>query len=174
MTGIDQTIEAWAKIVIDIWEEKIIQEQILDTQELFDSLSQHLLKHSRGSIAKVEFAFKLYGIYVDMGVGKETARGNSGNLEQYSYYDDFIQSKRLRRKPQSWYSKVFYGQVKKLTEILALKYSRKAALAISEGLKSNYDQRFKSKNKHTQTIGSLRTEKYRDKQAIRNKRKIRK
>ena len=39
-----------------------------------------LLVNAGEDIEKIEFSFRLYGFFVDMGVGKEVSRGNSGDL----------------------------------------------------------------------------------------------
>ena len=113
---LEPTLEAWADIVIKIWAEKISQLKVYDTGELLDSLHNFMVVNAGNDGAKIEFSFKLYGIFVDMGVGKEIYKGNDGDIGFTPV-----------RKAKMWYSKKFYGQVMKLKEILMEKYSQQFA-----------------------------------------------
>lgn len=118
------TIQAWADIVITIWLNKIDQLKIYSTYQLADSFTNHVISHSNGDIAKIEFAFNYYGKFVDMGVGKGVTIDDVG-------------SPNANRKPRPWYSRTFYAEVKKLATILAEKYARKGALIIIENIDDN-------------------------------------
>ena len=100
---LDLTLMAWADIVIDKWKANIENIPRVDTGTLRDSLKQTLFVNAGNDIDKIEFSFKLYGIFVDMGAGR-------GRLTKYSLPDDF------------WFSRKYYGQVMKLKELLAEKY----------------------------------------------------
>lgn len=118
------TVQAWADIVITIWLNKIDQMKIHDTYQLADSFTHHVISHSNGDVQKIEFAFNYYGKFVDMGVGRgvtleDVARGNTS------------------RHPRPWYSRTFYSEVKKLSQLLAQKYARKGALVIVENVDDN-------------------------------------
>lgn len=121
-TNIDETVVAWAEIVIRIWEEKIYQLKVTDTYALLNSFAQHVVLNANGDPIMVEFAFNYYGKFADMSVGKGTSYGEVGNS---------------RRKVKPWYSKTFFNQVRILGEILSEKYARKAALLIVENIDDN-------------------------------------
>jgi hypothetical protein len=101
-----QTVEAWGNIVIQIWQDKIRALNITDKKVLLNSFVHHISTASGGNVERIEFMFRMYGRFVDMGVGRGTRYG------QFS-----------KRKPRLWYSKTFYSQTKELVNILAAKYA---------------------------------------------------
>lgn len=159
---INDTIAAWADIVIEKWHAKITELKVYDKGNLDDSLLHELTVNAGVDIDKIEFSFKLYGQFVDMGVGKEFAKGNSGNVETYTELGHSA------RKPKEWFSKKYYGQIMKLKELLMAQYSKAIAYTMVNTLQADFDQRFKAKGHDTvhmdaDTVSSLRTVKYRQK-----------
>lgn len=101
---------------------------ITNSYTLLNSFSSEIVTAANGDIDKITFAFVFYGRFVDMGVGKGVPISLVGTPG-------------IKRKPRKWYSPMFSSQVKALSEILAQKYSRKAALYIVEthkGLDVNF------------------------------------
>lgn len=129
--GIDtsETIKAWADIVLKIWQAKLVELKVYDSGALMDSLLYTLLTGAGGSIEKIEFSFKLYGIFVDMGVGGEISVGNPGSVETI-------------RKRKEWYSRVFYREVMRLKEILSEKYSEQIASSVVMAMKPVKDLKY--------------------------------
>jgi hypothetical protein len=125
-----RTYDEWARIVLEIWKDRMMKYMVRDTGELFQSLRQHVIAQAEGSVERIDFFFNLYGVYVDMGVGRGFAPGNTGDI-----------GKETRRKAKPWYASAFYGQVKKLTEILAEKYGRQAAQQICGFISGAVDYR---------------------------------
>ncbi len=146
---INQTIEAWAEIVLEKWHAKITELKVYTKGLLDDSLLHEFLVNAGNDIDKIEFSFKLYGIFVDMGVGKEISKGNSGDL-------GFTPT----RKPKEWYSKKYYGQVMRLREILMEQYSRAITFSMINTLSADFDQRY-ADTMSAGTVSSLRTVRYR-------------
>jgi len=126
-----ETISAWADITLKIWRDKIVQLQVYDTGELMASLKNDLTRAAGNSVEKVEFSFKLYGIFADLGVGREISKGNGGDLGFTPL-----------RKRKEWYSKVFYREVMKLKEILADRYSKAAAQQVTNSLNPIKDLKY--------------------------------
>lgn len=112
----EETIRAWADITLKIWRAKITELKIYDTGSLYTSLLNTLTIAAGNDVQKVEFTFKLYGVFVDMGVGREISKGNGGDLGFTPI-----------RKRKEWYSRVFYREVMKLKEILIEKYGKGVA-----------------------------------------------
>ncbi len=117
--NLDETLEAWADIVLRLWEERIKRLKIGDTNQLLQSLNQHVYRESGGDPDRVDFTFEYYGKFVDMGVRKGVSLASG------------------RTNPKPWYSKTFYSQVKRLGDILQEKYAQRAAIAIVENLDDN-------------------------------------
>lgn len=119
---LDETVNAWAKIVLDIWEDKIMHFGAHNTFSLINSLYVHVQTAANGNPELVQFFFNFYGKFVDMGVGGGVP------IDQVSY---------SKRKSKPWYSKVFYSQVLILNRILAEKYAHKGSLSIVENVNDN-------------------------------------
>lgn len=113
------TVSAWADIVLDRWLRKIDALKINDTYELANSFISEVISGSGGDPERIEFAFKYYGKFADMGVGKGITLSDVGMRE-------------TKRHPRKWYSPVFYAEVTKLAGLLAEKYGRSGVMAIIE------------------------------------------
>jgi hypothetical protein len=118
--NINVTLQAWADIVIDRWEQKIQTLKINYSHQLYESFHNHVRAEADGNAAKIEFAFNYYGKFVDMGVGKGVKLEDRGTV--------------TTRRPKKWYSSVFFTEIKKLGYILAEKYARKGAVTIIENI----------------------------------------
>lgn len=160
---INLTLKAWADIVISKLKNNIDELDVRDLGNLDNSIIHTLLVNAGTDIDKIEFSFKMYGIYVDMGVGKEFSRGNSGDT---GYDKGFTNPK---RKPKEWFSRKYYGQVMKLREILMDKYSKAITYSMMNTLQADFDQRYADQLQSV-TVGSLRTVIYRDKSNKRTRR----
>lgn len=144
-----ETFEAWANITMEIWQDRMMKYQVRDSGALFSSLKQHVNAQANGSSDRIDFFFLYYGIFVDMGVGGEFKRGNSGDTG----YDYGLSSPKRQAKP--WYSKAFYGQVKRLGEIVAEKYGDAASQQIVGFMTSQADDRI-SQYRHASNERSMR------------------
>jgi len=110
-------LDAWARMMITIWQEKMIMMNVNDTWELYNSLKSNINIHSGGEGAMINFSFNEYGIYVNAGTGKEVFRGNPGDIMR--------ESKKREVKP--WFDKGFYRSVRALREAVARIYGEAAA-----------------------------------------------
>ncbi len=124
-----ETVAAWADIVLKIWKEKLTELQVYESGELHSSLLSTLLSSSGDNVSRIDFSFKLYGIFVDMGVGREIFVGNPGDVPTI-------------RKRKIWYSRIFYREVMKLREILAEKYSNQVADQVVNALRPVGDLKY--------------------------------
>lgn len=114
-TNIGITVEEWARIVIERWENRITTLNIKQTGQLLKSFTHFINTQANGDPKRITFAFEYYGKFVDMGVGKGTTINQVGSTN---------------RKPKPWYSKIFWSQFMKLTELLKDKYSIKSQIVI--------------------------------------------
>jgi hypothetical protein len=115
VTNKEETLAAWADIVIKIWQAKIIELKVWDTGELYRSLLNSLTVGAGNDVEKIEFSFNLYGRFVDMGHGREVWRDNPGDIGITPI-----------RKEKPWFSKVLFWQVMRLREILIDKFGKDA------------------------------------------------
>ncbi len=112
-------LDAWAKTMITIWQEKVIQQNIRDTGELLESFNNALFYNSNGDVVKIIHTYMYYGRMVDMGVGKGV------NLDEVKHSD---------RKPKKWYNKVYYRSIKVMSEKLAELYGEEFQAILFETL----------------------------------------
>lgn len=105
--------ERWAEIVIERWIRKIQALNIGSTGELLKSLQAHVEVDSNGNPAKITFLYLYYGIFTDMGVGRNVKLGETGKGNSRT------------RKP--WYSSTFLKEVNTLGRCMAERYGYDAA-----------------------------------------------
>ena len=160
-TNLSLTLEAWAQIVIEKWKLKIAALDIGRTGDLVRSFYYEVYNGANGNPEKIMMMFNMYGKYVDMGVGKEFAKGDWQRNDGRSLY--------TTRKPKEWYSKVFFAQIARLRDILAEKYSKAATDAIVNIIETSFDQRY-SDTMSAPAVANQRTVEYREQQQKRNAR----
>lgn len=120
-----QYTEAWNDTMVKIWRERIIKLGVFETPRrktrasaphLLDSLRLFPVQHDgRYMELTLHYTFPEYGIYQDLGVGREKAIGNSGDI------GEFTKSGRTRkiRKPRPWFSIKWYASCMNLKEFMA-------------------------------------------------------
>ena len=141
-TDIKLTVEAWAEIVLDRWIDKIEKLGIGYSLQLEESFRMEVISNAGGDVARIEFAFKYYGTFVDMGVG----RGVKLNQIKEVRIDRRLEGRHKGnyRQAKPWYGKTFYAERMKLMEILSAKYAKKGVLAIVENVDDNAERGEKS------------------------------
>jgi len=105
----EKYVMAFNKTMVDIWKERITLLDVRDTDLLLNSPVGLEVRHD-GRFCEVQLsqAFLEYGLWQDFGVGKETPRGNSGDLGR---------PKVRQRRP--WFSKKYYASVLNIREFMA-------------------------------------------------------
>ena len=102
-------IEAWNKTMIDIWQEKIYKYHIIDTGNLYASPKALSIKaDGRFYDITLSQAFLEYGIWQDLGTGREVPIGNGGDIGR---------EKVRQRRP--WFSPKYYASVMNLRDFYA-------------------------------------------------------
>lgn len=121
-TNLKLTSQAWAEIVIKEFVNKARALGIAKEHPLTDlRFIHHVNTNANGDPERIQFAYDYYLNFVDWGVGKGVTLENRNMLFN-------TQTTRRRKKP--WFSDVFFGQVKRLTHILAKKHANIAAKKI--------------------------------------------
>ena len=103
--------ERWADIVIERWIRKIQSLNIGSTGELLKSLEAQVAVDAKGDPQKITFLYLYYGIFTDMGVGKNVK----------------LSSEKGNRKKKPWYSSTFLKEVNALGRLMAERYGYEAA-----------------------------------------------
>ena len=94
-------VEAFNDTMIKIWQEQITLLGVIDTHQLLRSpISLPIRSDGRFYEVGLSQAFLEYGLWQDYGTGKETPRGNSGDIGR-----DKV------RKRRRWFSRKYYASV---------------------------------------------------------------
>ena len=104
----EKYILAFNATMIQIWQERITLLDVIDTgAPLRSPLSLPVKADGRFFEVTLSQAFLEYGLWQDYGVGRETPRGNSGDLGR---------AKKRKRRP--WFSKKYYASFLNLRDFL--------------------------------------------------------
>lgn len=102
-------VEAWNKTMIDIWQEKIFKYTIIDTEFLYRSVTTMPIRaDGRFFDITLSQSFAEYGIWQDLGTGREVPIGNPGDIGH---------DKVRQRRP--WFSPKYYASVMNLRDFYA-------------------------------------------------------
>lgn len=94
--------------MLEIWKERITLLEVIDTGLLLRSpLALPVKADGRFFEVTLSQAFLEYGLWQDYGVGRETPRGNSGDI-----------GRRKVRQRRPWFSKKYYASVLNLRDFL--------------------------------------------------------
>ena len=101
-------ILAFNATMLEIWKERITLLEVIDTGLLLRSpLALPVKADGRFFEVTLSQAFLEYGLWQDYGVGRETPRGNSGDI-----------GRRKVRQRRPWFSKKYYASVLNLRDFL--------------------------------------------------------
>jgi len=104
----ERYIRGWNETMLKIWQERITLLEVIDTGRLLQSPAA-LPIQADGRFFEVSLSqeFLEYGLWQDYGVGRETPRGNSGDLGH---------TKKRQHRP--WFSKKYYSSVLNLRDFI--------------------------------------------------------
>jgi len=105
--------KAWAEMMVNIWQDRMILYKIRDSGALLDSFKQQVIMQSGGDIGKIVFSFLYYGRMVAMGVHKGL-----------TYENMFLEEG--KKKPKDWYTKPLYHSLMVLNEKRAQIYGKES------------------------------------------------
>ena len=101
-------ILAFNATMLEIWKERITLLEVIDTGLLLRSpVALPVKADGRFFEVTLSQAFLEYGLWQDYGVGRETPRGNSGDI-----------GRRKVRQRRPWFSKKYYASVLNLRDFL--------------------------------------------------------
>lgn len=102
----EKYIKAWNETMLRIWQERITLLEVIDTGRLLASpVAMPVRADGRFVEVTLSQEFLEYGLWQDYGVGRETPRGNSGDIGR---------AKVRQRRP--WFSKRYYASVLNLRD----------------------------------------------------------
>lgn len=117
-------VSAFNATMVNIWKERITLLGVVRTGALYRSVVE-LSMRADGTFTSVTLSqrFNLYGLFVDYGTGRETPRGNPGDIGR---------DKRRREKP--WFSRKYYASVMNIRDFFADNLGRQSANIVSNAL----------------------------------------
>ena len=117
----ERFVKAWNETMIDIWEERIIRLGVVDTGALLGSVKA-LPVQADGRFYDITLSqtFLEYGLWQDLGTGRETAVGNGGDIGR--------EKVRQRRR---WFSTKYYSSVMRLRDFMAASLGREFVSAFT-------------------------------------------
>ena len=102
----EKFVSAFNDTMVKIWQEQITLLGVIDTGALLAS-PKSVAMRADGRFFEVSLsqAFLEYGLWQDYGTGRETPRGNSGDIGRAKV-----------RKRRKWFSRKYYASVMRLKE----------------------------------------------------------
>ena len=110
--------------MIKIWREQINLLGVIDTGQLYRS-TLAVGMNADGKFVSITLAqsFNAYGLFQDYGTGRETPRGNSGDIGR----------DKVRRR-RRWFSRKYFASVMNLQEFYADSLGREFCKTVSNAL----------------------------------------
>lgn len=101
-------VNAWNETMLDIWQERIQELQVVDTGALFASPRGIQLKADDGyRTIEIKQGFLEYGIWQDVGVGREVPHDESES-----------RGRNRIRKPRRWFSPAYFRSVLRIRDFM--------------------------------------------------------
>ena len=117
-------VDAFNGTQLTMWQEQITLLDVIDTGKLLGSVASVRCDHDgKVTVVTLEQSFLEYGLFQEYGVGKETPRGNPGDIGR---------DKVRQRRP--WMSKKLYASVMKLKEMFADSMGREFCGIVADAL----------------------------------------
>lgn len=101
-------VNAWNETMLDIWQERIQELQVVNTGALFASPRGIQLKADDGyRTIEIKQGFLEYGLWQDLGVGREVSHGNPGDIGRNKV-----------REPRQWFSPAYFRSVLRIRDFM--------------------------------------------------------
>lgn len=105
----EKYVEGWNKTMIDIWRERITLLDVIDTRALLASpIALPVRADGRFYDITLSQTFLEYGLWQDLGVGREVPIGNPGDI-----------GRDKNRERRRWYSTKYYSSFMRLRDFIA-------------------------------------------------------
>lgn len=117
-------VRAFNTTMVKIWREQISLLGVVDTGALYRStVGVSLTADGKFIDITLSQAFNTYGLFVDYGTGRNTPRGNSGDIGRAN-----------PRKRKRWFSRKYYASVMNIQEFFADNVGQEFCRAVSNAL----------------------------------------
>ena len=120
----EKYINAFNDTMVKIWKEQIILLGVIDTGQLLESpIGIRCDKNDKITAITLSQSFLEYGLWQNYGTGRETPRGNSGDIGRAKV-----------RQKRPWMSRKFYASFMNLKEFMADSLGREFLGMVSDAL----------------------------------------
>ena len=117
-------VTAFTGTMVDIWREKLTLLKVWDTGALYRSVSSaYPVMDQEVTSVSMKFEFRDYGTFVERGTGRETPRGNPGDIGRAKV-----------RRPRPWLNRKYYGSKMNLRDFFAESFSLQYIAIVDEAL----------------------------------------
>lgn len=124
----EKFVSAFNETMLKIWKEQMTLLDVIDTGALLAS-PKSLPLRADGQFIELGLSqsFLEYGLWQNFGTGKETPRGNKGDMGR----------KKVRQK-KPWFSRKYYASVMNLRDFLADNMAREFVGVVAQSLDDKY------------------------------------
>lgn len=124
----EKFVSAFNETMLKIWKEQMTLLDVIDTGALLAS-PKSLPIHADGQFIELGLSqsFLEYGLWQNFGTGKETPRGNNGDMGR----------KKVRQK-KPWFSRKYYASVMNLRDFLADNMAKEFMGVVAQSLDDKY------------------------------------
>lgn len=124
----EKFVSAFNETMLKIWKEQMTLLDVIDTGALLAS-PKSLPLRADGQFIELGLSqsFLEYGIWQNFGTGKETPRGNKGDMGR----------KKVRQK-KPWFSRKYYASVMNLRDFLADNMAKEFVGVVAQSLDDKY------------------------------------
>ena len=124
----EKFVSAFNETMLKIWKEQMTLLDVIDTGALLASpKSLPLRADGRFMELGLSQSFLEYGLWQNFGTGKETPRGNKGDMGR----------KKVRQK-KPWFSRKYYASVMNLRDFLADNMAKEFVGVVAQSLDDKY------------------------------------
>ncbi len=109
-----QFVEGWNTTMVDIWQDRINKLHVVDTAALYRSPTALKIRtDADGRFLDFDLSheFLEYGLWQDMGTGRNTAIGNTHKKDMDGWTN--------KREPRRWFSTKYYKSTMRLKEFMS-------------------------------------------------------
>ena len=130
----ERYVKAFNATMVRIWREQIALLCVIDTGALYRStVGISMTADGKFIDITLEQAFNTYGLFVDYGTGRNTPRGNSGDIGKANGRLS-TSGASLAKNRKRWFSRKYYASVMNIQEFYADSLGQEFCRAISNAL----------------------------------------
>lgn len=123
----ERYIRAFNSTMVRIWKEKLILLGVVDSGRLYNSVvGVSLDADSKFTAVTLKQEFQEYGIYAERGTGRNTPKGNPGDIGRPN-----------PRKKRKWMTRKYLASMFNLREFMADNLGQQICLAVTNALERN-------------------------------------